>query len=462
MRENNRKPIEKCRKKLPQFTTMNVIDGQAGLVIYSSLIFYSLTIDNILNIVVLLILAGVAISMLSGDDGIIINAQKASEENDKGREQEIVTLAVGSALSSDEGYTIARDNLNSALANHIGTEGVDYTLSDTEPYIVTYLDSGRSYIIDEKGKVSEYVDITEYGVEVGQYVAYNPTISDLSGTAVEAEKLTYTSPTGSGTEHGNGYTSTEEDGGQTFTATADTKWRVLDIGSGTVTLISKNPITTDTGGNFTMNGAIGYLYAERELNEICKIYGYGYGADTSQVTKYNYGGPTDGNLTGEITGTGARSITIEDINKQAGITETDYTTLDSNYGSKTNPTTNVYYPTITTPNGKSSSAGVKNLEYTYYYYSNTKIENTDVQNMLFNGIYWLASRCIDTNSSNSYFNVRLVDDSDSYADYLCYGNRSDLNEGANSHCAVRPIVILKSNVIDTNTNYETEEHWNLK
>ena len=52
MRENNRNPIEKCRKKLPQFTTMNVIDGQAGLVIYSSLIFYSLTIDNILNIVV--------------------------------------------------------------------------------------------------------------------------------------------------------------------------------------------------------------------------------------------------------------------------------------------------------------------------------------------------------------------------------------------------------------------------
>ena len=51
MRGNNRKSIEKCRKRLPQFTTMNVIDGQAGLVIYSSLIFYSLTIDNILNIV---------------------------------------------------------------------------------------------------------------------------------------------------------------------------------------------------------------------------------------------------------------------------------------------------------------------------------------------------------------------------------------------------------------------------
>lgn len=52
MSENNRNPIEKCRKKLSQFTTMNVIDGQASLVIHASLIFYSLTIDNILNIMV--------------------------------------------------------------------------------------------------------------------------------------------------------------------------------------------------------------------------------------------------------------------------------------------------------------------------------------------------------------------------------------------------------------------------
>ena len=51
MRGNNRNPIERCRKRLPQFTTMNVIEGQAGLVNYSSLIFYSLTLNNILNII---------------------------------------------------------------------------------------------------------------------------------------------------------------------------------------------------------------------------------------------------------------------------------------------------------------------------------------------------------------------------------------------------------------------------
>ena len=76
MRENNRKSIE-IEKMLPQFTTMNVIDGQAGLMSYSSLIFYSLTIDNILNIIVLLILAGVTIAALSGPNGILTNASKA-------------------------------------------------------------------------------------------------------------------------------------------------------------------------------------------------------------------------------------------------------------------------------------------------------------------------------------------------------------------------------------------------
>ena len=38
MREKNRKPIASI-KKLSQFTTMNVIDGQAGLVNYSSMVF---------------------------------------------------------------------------------------------------------------------------------------------------------------------------------------------------------------------------------------------------------------------------------------------------------------------------------------------------------------------------------------------------------------------------------------
>ena len=59
---------------------MNVIDGQAGLVNYSSLIFYSLTINNILNIVVLLILAGITISLVFSENGIIAKAREAADK----------------------------------------------------------------------------------------------------------------------------------------------------------------------------------------------------------------------------------------------------------------------------------------------------------------------------------------------------------------------------------------------
>ena len=76
MVENNRKPIASLNM-FPQFTTMNVIDGQAGIIIYSSLICYSLTIDNILNIIVLLILAGVTIATLTGDNGLLNKAKLA-------------------------------------------------------------------------------------------------------------------------------------------------------------------------------------------------------------------------------------------------------------------------------------------------------------------------------------------------------------------------------------------------
>ena len=82
MREKYSKSIASLNK-FPQFITMNVIDGQAGLISYTSLIFYSLTIDNILNIIVLLILAGVTIAISTGNNGILMQASKAKEETGK-------------------------------------------------------------------------------------------------------------------------------------------------------------------------------------------------------------------------------------------------------------------------------------------------------------------------------------------------------------------------------------------
>ena len=46
-----------------------------------------------------------------------------------------------------------------------------------------------------------------------------------------------------------------------------------------------------------------------------QIYGYGKGANTNKVFNYVTGDSTDGIDTGVLTGSGARSINVDDINK---------------------------------------------------------------------------------------------------------------------------------------------------
>ena len=109
MREKNRKPIASI-KKLPQFTTMNVIDGQAGLISYFSLIFYSLTIDNILNIVILIILATITINAAFGEGGLIEKAQQAknlTEESTISEQEKLNSLMdeYANMMAEDEEIT---------------------------------------------------------------------------------------------------------------------------------------------------------------------------------------------------------------------------------------------------------------------------------------------------------------------------------------------------------------------
>ena len=56
----------------------------------------------VITIIVLLILAGVAIATLTGDNGIIAKAQQAKMQNDKANEKEQIDLAVlASKINND-------------------------------------------------------------------------------------------------------------------------------------------------------------------------------------------------------------------------------------------------------------------------------------------------------------------------------------------------------------------------
>lgn len=324
---------------------------------------------------------------------------------------------------------------------------------------------------NEYQKAVNNLKVEDY-VKVGDYVDYNPTIASKDGTKVEESKLSYTSPIGTASEHGNGKTE------QTFKATADTKWRVLSIKNDTVELISENVIKTfDTNSEFVLRGARGYLYAEQELNEACKIFGYGYGADTTKGGNYTVGGPLDTLVTGKIEGTGARSITVEDINKIAGVYEengqmkySDGTIINSNYGDTTKPTENIKFPTIDINKGDnitgiSKLAQLKNVKNTEYSYKKDKIANQDISEILFGNNYWLASRSINTESTYD-FCVSCVYGQNVYIGNagVCYDLNGNFIERDLSR-TIRPIVTLKKNVIDLSnidSNPEGINVWHLK
>lgn len=174
------------------------------------------------------------IATLTGDNGILKQADKAKTETTMGEKKEAIGLAYNGAKTEKLGGVITAGDLNTQFTKNgtKATAGGEGTTKD-------------------------------------------------GTTSVETSKLSYSSPIGTATEHGNGNSV------QNFTATEDTRWRVLSIENGVVELISENVIkTSDTNVNFILKGAIGYLYAERELNEVCKIYGYGYGADTAKGGSY--------------------------------------------------------------------------------------------------------------------------------------------------------------------------------
>jgi len=171
VREKNRNSIASCIK-LPQFTTMNVIDGQAGFIIYSSLIFYSLTIDNILNIIVLLILAGVTIATLTGDNGLLQKAANSKQQNKQAEIKERIQLAASAAKINGFGE-LKEDAFNAELTKEFGSGNYELlTVGKSFLVIVENIE----FSLDRNGNISdgnfiENIDIANAGdlSKGGQY-----------------------------------------------------------------------------------------------------------------------------------------------------------------------------------------------------------------------------------------------------------------------------------------------------
>ena len=104
----------------------------------------------VITIIVLLILAGVSIAMLTGENGILSQAQKAGEQTDIGQEKEAIALAYNGAKAENNGGDVDADDLN----RNFGYNDTDATAEGSKPITVTFKESGRQYTIDENGVIS--------------------------------------------------------------------------------------------------------------------------------------------------------------------------------------------------------------------------------------------------------------------------------------------------------------------
>lgn len=119
----------------------------------------------VITIIVLLILAGVSIAMLTGDNGILTQSQKASAETKISQAKELAVTDVAAA------YAEFLENKYTNDAAYTGTFGATVTSSDTSKYTVS---SSTITIVPKKAD----------GTEVTGTIGSNGKItwSDESGT----------------------------------------------------------------------------------------------------------------------------------------------------------------------------------------------------------------------------------------------------------------------------------------
>ena len=398
----------------------------------------------VVTIVVLLILAGVTISLLLDENGIIAKSKDARNANRAGAIKEEITLWKADKFAADNGAG-SHESMDDFLAR-LKTRGL---ISDED--IATIKDTrklqvGKETIVfpsDAKTLVQAFKDNE---IKVGDYLNYNDYVD---------ETKTFTTLTNE-----NGWAD------QKYTATKNTYWQVLGLDSTgeKLMLISQSPIkkemkTDDTAEDWektpylVLKGAYGYVNCKTILNNISGIYSTSLGT--------------------------AESLTIEEINRLIGGITVDYENnavysnadKTTSIGGTTNKTSYTYKEGNYSPKSyieKTTQTAGETISADYYYYSWGDLTVSDtLKTILFSGktedanfakSYWLASSGVGVSFDNAYFGPGVVDSGYVNSDYgLFYSNGKWNAYGL----AVRPVVYLNSEITveDLHVIDGQEDNW---
>ena len=112
-------------------------------------------ISLVVTIIVLLILAGVTIATLTGENGVLTRATEAKNKTEESQEKEGLELAVTSSQMEDVNtLEITEEKLSDAIKQQFGNNK-NFSITDNGDgsFLVSMNDTQRMYYIDETGEV---------------------------------------------------------------------------------------------------------------------------------------------------------------------------------------------------------------------------------------------------------------------------------------------------------------------
>ena len=422
----------------------------------------------VVTIVVLLILAGVTISLLLDENGIIAKSKDARNANRAGAIKEEITLWKADKFAADNGAG-SHESMDDFLAR-LKTRGL---ISDED--IATIKDTkklqvGKETIVfpsDAKTLVQAFIDNE---INVGDYLNYNDYVDETKTCTT--------------TTNENGWAD------QKYTATKNTYWQVLGLDSTgeKLMLISQSPIKKEMKEEQT-TGVIKNKIRLASIENAVKLAGTALPKDWETTPylvlkgAYSYvNGKTILNNISGIYSTSlgtAESLTIEEINRLVGGITVDYENnavysnadKTTSIGETTNKTSYTYQEGDYSPKSyieKTTETKGESISADYYAYAwaNLAISDT-LKTMLFSGTtedanfaksYWLASSGVGAGSSLANFGPGFVGGGNVRSDdYLFYSDGNWFADGL----AVRPVVYLNSEITveDLHVIDGQEDNW---
>ena len=142
----------------------------------------------VITIVVLLILAGVSIAMLTGNNGILTQAQKAKSETEKAGDKEKIQLAVNSAKIENEGnQDLSQNGLQDEMDKEFGEGKTVVRDNGDGSFTVSLVDNKKDYIITSSGEITEGVNWTEVMASVVAPESQKQTPKNVIGIGTNGE-----------------------------------------------------------------------------------------------------------------------------------------------------------------------------------------------------------------------------------------------------------------------------------